>query len=169
MKRGSNASSDVFSPGMRRLVLLIVVLSGGAGVGALLYGASLVAPRGSESDSSGAGPLGHRVFAEVLEELGIHVLQSRGDRFDAIDAPLFFIEPTEESRVDGTVHSLQTALDARQLAGRPTVVVLPKWEFQLGIALGEPPVRLVSEERLGKTFDAALPLAPDAAGGADVG
>lgn len=157
MKRGSDARGEIFSPWMRRAVLALVVVSAAGGVGSLLYGARFVSPTPIDTDSYGAGPLGHRVFAEVLEELGRHVLQNRGDRYDTIDTPLLVLEPRAEARVDGTLHRLEHVLAARQAQGQPTLVVLPKWELQLGLSMVEPVVEPVGDERFMDVFDAALP------------
>ncbi|HJL30756.1 MAG TPA: hypothetical protein RMI62_16880, partial [Polyangiaceae bacterium LLY-WYZ-15_(1-7)] len=72
----SRTIGDVFSPRMRRFVLVLLFLSAGAVVATLLYGARLVTPSPGEADSYGGGPLGHRAFAETMEALGWHVMQS---------------------------------------------------------------------------------------------
>ena len=56
----SRTIGDVFSPRMRRFVLVLLFLSAGAVVATLLYGARLVTPSPGEADSYGGGPLGHR-------------------------------------------------------------------------------------------------------------
>ncbi len=133
MRRGSDAS-DIFSTGMRRFVFAIVLLSVVTVVATLLWGAQMVTPRAGPTDSYGAGPLGHRVFAETLEALGMHVMQSRGDRYEGPTAPVLFIEPAKEARIEGHLRKLEDALVAR--TDLPTVVVLPKWTFHVGIATG---------------------------------
>ncbi|HJK93467.1 MAG TPA: hypothetical protein RMH85_09565 [Polyangiaceae bacterium LLY-WYZ-15_(1-7)] len=153
----SRTIGDVFSPRMRRFVLVLLFLSAGAVVATLLYGARLVTPSPGEADSYGGGPLGHRAFAETMEALGWHVMQSRGDRFDGPEAPLLFIEPQDEARVEGRLRRLDDAITTRTAAGLPTLVVLPKWTFGAGLSMGDPSVGYVPDDRLHAVFDAALP------------
>ncbi|MCB9616612.1 MAG: hypothetical protein H6722_29605 [Sandaracinus sp.] len=155
MKRGTERT-DVFSPGMRRAVLVVVLLSAVGVLTSLLYGARFAVPQAIETDSYGAGPLGHRVFAETLEALGYHVLQSRGDRFESVQSPLLFLEPKPEARVEGRRRELKTALADRADAGLPTLVVLPKWRFQVGLHATEPPVQRVPSVDVDAVYDAAF-------------
>ncbi len=155
MKRGSDRP-DVFSTGARRAVIVVVLASAAGVIASLLYGARFAVPQAVETDSYGAGPLGHRVFAETLEALGYHVLQSRGDRFEGIQSPVLFLEPEVEARVEGRRHELHEALARRVEAGHTSVVVLPKWRFQVGLHASEPPVQRVDSERLDGVYDAVF-------------
>lgn len=155
MKRGSDRP-DVFSTGARRVVLFVVLASAIGVLTSLLYGARFAVPQAVETDSYGAGPLGHRVFAETLEALGYHVLQSRGDRFEGIQSPVMFLEPEVEARVEGRRRELKDALATRFEAGLTSVVVLPKWRFQVGLHANEPPVQRVDTERLDGVYDAVF-------------
>jgi hypothetical protein len=155
VKRGSDRP-DVFSTGARRAVLVVVLASAAGVIASLLYGARFAVPQAVETDSYGAGPLGHRVFAETLEALGYHVLQSRGDRFEGIQSPVLFLEPEVEARVEGRRHELDEALARRFEAGHTSVVVMPKWRFQVGLHANEPPVQRVDAERLDQVYDAVF-------------
>lgn len=147
MSRGSVAG-EILSPRARRVVLFVALASGVGLVMTLLWGARFSSPEAGETDSYGGGPLGHRAFAETLEALGYHVLQSRGDRFDGPSAPMLFLEPEVEARVEGRRRLLVDALEAREAAGLESIVVLPKWRFELGLHATEPPVVLTH-----RTFD----------------
>ncbi len=124
---------DIFSPRVRRVLTVTLFVSAVAVVTTLLYGAKFVSPQPGPTDSYGTGPLGHRAFAETMEHLGLHVLQSRGDRYDAGSAPLLFIEPANEARVEGRLRRLRDAIASRRDAHLPTIVVLPKWTFGVGL------------------------------------
>ncbi|MEM9068389.1 MAG: hypothetical protein AAGE52_07775 [Myxococcota bacterium] len=154
MKRGSE-TGDIFSPWVRRAVLTVVFVSGAAVVGTLLYGAKLVLPQAGSTDSYGGGPIGHRAFAEVMERLGMHVLQGRTDRYENGSAPLLFLEPAVEARIEGRLHRLADAVERRGEAANPTVVVLPKWDFAVGL-VADGRVAGVPKGRIDEVFDAAL-------------
>lgn len=155
MKRGSQRT-EVFTRGVRRAVVVVVLLSAAGVLASLLYGARFATPKAGATDSYGGGPLGHRVFAETLEALGYHVLQSRGDRFEGVQSPLFFLEPELEARVEGRRRELAEAVTTRAEARLTTVVVLPKWRFQAGLHTTEPPVQRVDEARLAGVYDAVF-------------
>ena len=59
------------------------------------------------------GGLQRRFRRRVVEALGYHVLQSRGDRFESVQSPLLFLEPKPEARVEGRRRELKTALADR--------------------------------------------------------
>lgn len=152
IQRGAKRA-DVFSPWMRRLVLGVIFVSCCGVVFGLLWGARFALPQAGETDSLGGGPLGHRVFAETLERAGMHVLQMRSDRYASATAPMFFIEPQHEARVEGRLHRLQDVLIERNAAGAKSVVVLPKWSFQVGLVM-DGAVSRVSADRIGKVMTA---------------
>ena len=154
MKRGADAA-DIFSTRTRRALLLLLTVSAAAGLGAMLYGARLVLPEAGPTDSYGAGPIGHRVFAQTLERLGMHVLQNRGDRYERATAPLLFLEPGRDARVEGRLRWLADAISSRGDLGRPTVVVLPKWRFAHGGEL-DGSVEEVEEERVAEVVDSCF-------------
>ncbi|NOY92054.1 MAG: hypothetical protein GXP55_12730 [Deltaproteobacteria bacterium] len=151
MKRGADAA-NIFSAWTRRALLLLLSVSAIAGLGALLYGARFVLPQAGPSDSYGRGPIGHRVFAQTLERLGVHVLQNRGDNFSRASAPLLFLEPGREARVEGRLRWLADAISARGDLGRPSVVVLPKWRF----AGADGSVEEVAEKRVSEVVDSCF-------------
>lgn len=124
---------DIFAPKVRRALTVALFVSAAAVVATLLYGAKFVSPQAGPTDSYGAGPLGHRAFAETMERLGIHVLQNRGDRYDRGSAPLLFLEPAKEARIEGRLRALDDAIASRRAAQLPTIVVLPKWTFAIGL------------------------------------
>lgn len=118
----------------RRAILTLAFLSVGSVVGTLLYGSKLVPLTPTESDSFGYGPVGHHAFTETMERLGLHVVQSRSDRFEGPTSPMLFIEPQHLARVEGKERRLPDAILARSEAGLPTIVVLPKWNLFAGAA-----------------------------------
>lgn len=152
MKRGTR-QADIFSTGARRALLTLLALSSLATIVALLYGARMVSPKAGPTDSYGAGPIGHRVLAETLEAVGFHVLQNRGDDFTRASAPLFFLEPGRDARVDGRLRWLADAISARGDRGLPTLVVLPKWRFS---DLGDGSVVPVSDATLADVENACF-------------
>jgi len=140
----------------RRGILLAAVVSVATVVASLLYGSRLVPMRPTQSDSYGFGPVGHHAFAETMKELGMNVVVSRGDRFEGPSAPMIFIEPTDEARIEGKDQTLESALAARRLAGHPSIVVLPKWNLFAGAV--EPFITL-REAEAETLVDVALPPA----------
>lgn len=126
--RGS-PTGNLLSPGARRAVIFIAFASAVGFIVTLLYGKQLMAPAAGQRDSYGAGPLGHRAFAETFIRLGYYVSQNRGARFDGTRSPMLFLEPEEKGRAGGFEHQLQEALASRSEAGLPTLVVLPKWQL----------------------------------------
>ena len=152
MKRGA-ARADVFSPWMRRLVLGILFVSCCGVVFGLFWGARFAIPQAGETDSLGGGPIGHRAFAETLERAGMHVLQMRSDRYETASSPMLFIEPRPEARVEGRLHQLRDVLIDRDRAGVRSMVVLPKWSFQVGLVM-DGAVNPVTPERLGRVVEA---------------
>jgi len=149
-------ASDVLDRRIRRGVLVVVLLSSVAGLATMLYGARLTPIQAQPRDSYGAGPLGHRAFAEILEALDMHVLQSRGDRYDGPSAPLFFTEPATEARVRGHLRKLEDAVALRAEADQVTIVVLPKWDIAPGGAL-RPTATAENLEAVEDILFAALP------------
>lgn len=152
LRRGAKRA-DVFSPWMRRFVLGVLFLSCAGVVFGLFWGARFALPQAGEADSLGGGPIGHRAFAETLERAGMNVLQMRSDRYDTATAPMLFIEPQSEARVEGRLHRLQDVLVERSVAGGRSLVVLPKWTFQVGMVM-DGAVRPVGTERIGKVIAA---------------
>ncbi len=118
----------------RRAILTLAFLSVGSVVGTLLYGSKLVPLTPTQSDSFGYGPVGHHAFTETMRRLGMHVVQSRGDRFEGPASPMLFIEPGATARVEGKERRLSDAIEARSEAALPTIVVLPKWNLFAGAA-----------------------------------
>jgi hypothetical protein len=118
----------------RRAILTLAFLSVGSVVGTLLYGSKLMPLTPTQSDSFGYGPVGHHAFTETMRRLGMHVVQSRGDRFEGPASPMLFIEPGHLARVEGKERRLSDAIVARSEAGKPTIVVLPKWTLFAGAA-----------------------------------
>ncbi|MBO6935479.1 MAG: hypothetical protein JJ863_10910 [Deltaproteobacteria bacterium] len=118
----------------RRAILTLAFLSVGSVVGTMLYGSRLVPLTPTQADSFGYGPLGHHAFSETMKRLGLHVVQSRGDRFEGPASPMLFIEPETEARVEGKERTLADALEARAEDAKPTIVVLPKWNLFAGAA-----------------------------------
>ena len=116
----------------RRAILTLAFLSVGSTVATMLYGSRLVPLTPTQSDSFGYGPIGHHAFSETMKRLGLHVVQSRGDRFEGPASPMLFIEPETRARVEGKERTLADALEARAQAARPTIVVLPKWDLFAG-------------------------------------
>lgn len=119
--------SAVFSPWVRRGVLLVAFLGCAGMLGTMLFGKKLLAPAAGTNDSYGAGPLGHRLLAETSERLGYFVAQNRGSRFDTTQSPLLFLEPETRGRSGGFEHRLGDAYDARSAAGLPMMIAMPKW------------------------------------------
>lgn len=126
--RGSR-TGNLLSPRARRVVIFVAFASAVGFLVTLLYGKQLMAPAAGQRDSYGAGPLGHRAFAETFERLGYFVAQNRGARFDGTQSPMLFLEPQEKGRAGGFEHRLEEALASRSEAGLPTLVVLPKWQL----------------------------------------
>ncbi|MEO0322550.1 MAG: hypothetical protein AAF447_06315 [Myxococcota bacterium] len=153
----STAAGDVFSPRVRRLVLGVALASSVAVLTGLLYGARLVQPTATPRDSLGNGPLGHQAFLVVLERLGIQSYQSRGDRFAGPTAPLVFLDPTLEARVEGRERTLEEALEERRARNLPTVLVLPKWHLQIGLSADDPPARADGIDEVAAVAAAAFP------------
>lgn len=147
---------DIFSPKVRRAILLALFVSAAAALATLLYGARFVTPQAGPTDSYGSGPLGHRAFAETMEHLGIHVLQNRGDRYDRGTAPLLLLEPGLEARVEGRLRRLSDALASRRASGLPTLVVPPKWTFEVGL-VADGAASPVDDGAIKSVLAAALP------------
>lgn len=125
MKRLS--SSEIFGDRARRVVLILIGLSATGTLAAIVFGDRLAPLHSTERDTFGLGPIGHRLLAESLSEVGYFVRISTGDRFEGPSAPLLFLEPAPEARVEGRAHTLGRALRRREEAGRTSIVVLPKW------------------------------------------
>lgn len=124
--RGSKRGT-ILTTGRRRIVIALAILSAVATVVSMLYGAKLRGMTPTAIDSYGAGPLGHRLFAETLIELDYFVAQNRGANFTGTPNPLWLLEPKVQGRAGGFDQELAPVLAERSAAGLPTVVVLPKW------------------------------------------
>lgn len=148
-----SGTTDIFTPGVRRFVFFIALLSFAATVVALLYGAGLTEPSPGTVDSYGDGPIGHRAFVEFLEESGFHITRSQRDDFMTPRAPLLFLEPRERASSEGREHGFAEALDARTVAGSPTLLLLPKWHLDPGALEVEP----ASGVHITALLDAAFP------------
>lgn len=124
--RGSKRGA-LLTTGRRRIVITLAILSAAATVVSMLYGAKLRGMTPTSIDSYGAGPLGHRLFAETLIELDYFVAQNRGSNFTGTPNPLWLLEPKLQGRAGGFDQDLGSVLQERTATGLPTVVVLPKW------------------------------------------
>ncbi|MFT5357037.1 MAG: hypothetical protein ACI9KE_004267 [Polyangiales bacterium] len=124
--RGSKRGT-ILTTGRRRIVIALAILSAAATVVSMLYGAKLRGMTPTAMDSYGAGPLGHRLFAETLIELDYFVAQNRGANFTGTPNPLWFLEPKAQGRAGGFDQELAPVLAERAAVGLPTIVVLPKW------------------------------------------
>ncbi len=157
LQRSERAGGTIFGIWGRRIILAMILLSAAGTVGSVVWGARFVTPRAHTSDSYGAGPLGHLAFVETLEELGYHVLQNRGSGFERPRGPVLFLEPNGMARVDGIEFELADVIERRRLAGLPSVVVLPKWTFPVGLGTGI--AERVSARETRAALDAVFPEA----------
>lgn len=146
-----SGSGDIFTPGVRRFVFVVALASFAATVTGLLYGAGLTEPTPGHQDSYGDGPIGHRAFVELLEELGYHVTRSQRDDFVTPSAPVLFLEPSERAVVDGVEHTIADVLFER--TGRPSLLVVSKWRFDPSTAQVEP----ATGSQITALLDAAYP------------
>lgn len=118
----------LFSERTRTVVFSIAVLSLVATFAALVFGRRLSSPPPQPRDSYGMGPLGHHAFVSTLEALNIGVVRWTQPRWDAVQTPLFIIEPNApELTIEGRTVGLGDLVRTRMTAERPTVLVLPKW------------------------------------------
>lgn len=97
---------------------------------ALLYGGRLTGPSEVLQDSYDRDVLGHRALYEALQMLEVDVRRQRAAYQEQVEAPLLFIEPGGK-RVSGAGLTVDIAdvVRRRRDAGRPSIVVLPKWTY----------------------------------------
>lgn len=128
-------TSSVLRPGVRAAVWMVIGLSIAGTVVAIVWGQRVATPVPGTRDSYADAPLGSRAFLETLEALGMHVLRERRGDFARVRAPVLFVEPEGvEAIVDGERVTLVEALRERSEAGVASIVVLPKWRYDLGQA-----------------------------------
>ena len=125
----ARSSRGIFGDRARRIVLVLIGLSATGTVAAIVFGGRLAPLRATQRDTFGVGPIGHRALAESLGEVGYYVRISTGDRFEGPSAPLLFLEPELDARVEGRARTLGDAIRVRREGALPTVVVLPKWDL----------------------------------------
>lgn len=127
----SDAShGEVFGDRVRRIVVVIAMLSVVAMTAGLLFGEKLTEPAAGETDSYGKKELGHHALVALLERLGKHVIRMRDPRYGEVTTPVLFLEPRDEAVVDGQRFSLEEVVRERVDKGLPTCVVLPKWTMK---------------------------------------
>ena len=131
--------SSVLRPGVRWAGWLVIGFSIAGTVVAIVWGQKVARPVPGTRDSYADAPLGSRAFLETLEALGMHVLRERRGDFARVRAPVLFVEPEGVSAVvDGERVTLDGALRERADAGGASIVVLPKWRYELGQASPDP-------------------------------
>ena len=150
MTQSGTQGAPVFSSRRRMLVWFVVGLSTIGTLVAILVGSRLRQTQPRTRDSFTAGPLGHRAFLETLDELGVRVVRERRGLYSEVRSPLLFLEPGgTEVTVDGETVELAEIVNARGDAERATIVVLPKWRWPMGEAIGsaepDPDASLVLE------------------------
>jgi hypothetical protein len=122
--------SPAFSDRGRRVVVIVAVLSLLGWTAAALWGARLAEPEARGRDSYGRGPLGHRAFVDVLDEVGFQVTRTRDVDGLTAAVPLLLVEP-DAVRVElaGRTIDLAALVADRARRAVPTVVVLSKWRL----------------------------------------